>query len=123
MSGNGCIRRLVVSDRYGYIYALSNKSLPGLLKIGYTYRTPAERAKELSDTSVPHDFEVVKSWLVQNARGYEKALHKKLARYRETSDREFFEVGISRVSWIMFWLKPEQKNKTGLWNALFGESK
>lgn len=39
----------------GYIYAFSNKSMPGFIKIGMTERTPEERLAEanLPDTFKP----------------------------------------------------------------------
>ena len=34
--------------KYGYVYILTNENIPDLLKIGYTDRSPLERANELS---------------------------------------------------------------------------
>ena len=44
----------------GYVYVMSNPSMPGLLKIGQTTRTPQERADELyhQATGVPVKFKV-----------------------------------------------------------------
>src|SRR5581483_11866894 len=43
----------------GYVYVLSNATMPGLLKIGKTTRSSDERARELSrSTSVPSRFVV-----------------------------------------------------------------
>lgn len=36
----------------GYIYCFSNQSMPGIVKIGMTTRTPGERAKELYTTGL-----------------------------------------------------------------------
>ena len=35
----------------GHVYILLNAAMPGLVKIGSTTRTPAERAKELSQAT------------------------------------------------------------------------
>jgi len=37
----------------GWIYCLSNPSMPGILKVGMTDKTPEERAKTLFTTGVP----------------------------------------------------------------------
>ena len=44
----------------GYVYILSNISMPGLLKIGMTRLDPTKRVKELSSsTGVPTPFNLV----------------------------------------------------------------
>lgn len=44
----------------GYVYVLQNPAFPHLLKIGFTTRTPEERAEELSRHSgVPTPYRVV----------------------------------------------------------------
>ena len=51
----------IVSDTEGsqYIYVLSNKSMPGIYKIGFTKGDPKKRAKQISSsTGVPQPFEV-----------------------------------------------------------------
>lgn len=43
----------------GFIYILTNPAFKdGLLKIGKTTRTPSKRAREMSTTGVPAEFEV-----------------------------------------------------------------
>jgi hypothetical protein len=77
----------------GYIYCLSNPSMPGLLKIGMTERTPEKRAEELFTTGVATPFKVEFSRKVENARCTEKEVHKLLDNYR-VPNREFFEVTV-----------------------------
>lgn len=43
----------------GWVYIITNKSMPGLLKIGYTMKDPRSRAKELEGTGIPTPYEVV----------------------------------------------------------------
>jgi hypothetical protein len=38
----------------GWIYVISNNSMPGLVKVGYSMKDPEERAKELDHTGTPH---------------------------------------------------------------------
>ena len=40
----------------GWVYCLSNPSMPGLLKIGMTLQTPEKRAKGLFSTGVAEAF-------------------------------------------------------------------
>ena len=72
----------------GYIYILSNKSMPGIYKIGCTSRTPEERAAELYTTGVPSPFSVEYSINIDNYAYIEKAIHIKLSNYN--CGKEFF---------------------------------
>ena len=55
----------------GYIYCLSNQSMPGLIKIGMTLRMPDKRAKELFTTGVPTPFVVEFHKQVENPKCFE----------------------------------------------------
>jgi hypothetical protein len=85
----------------GYVYALDNPcfrsytpmDLSGSyvpVKIGMTTKTPAERAVELSNTSVPTPFQVLWSAEVEDAASAEKYLHGILNDHRINNSREFF---------------------------------
>lgn len=77
----------------GYVYILSTRTSPQLLKIGYTERAVEQRLKEInSATGVAEPYGVRAVWTVQNAPEVEKAVHEALARYRIRADREFFEL-------------------------------
>jgi hypothetical protein len=77
----------------GHVYVLSNQSLPGLLKIGYTCLTVAERVRQLSrSTSIPRPFEVVASFETATPIAHEAEIHALLAMHR-TPGREFFSIG------------------------------
>lgn len=77
--------------RRGYVYVLSNPSMPGIVKIGRTFRDPGARAAELSGaTGVPTPFVIeatVSSW---NCVWLEKLVHLQLGRRRVNRNREFF---------------------------------
>jgi len=86
----------------GYIYCLSNASMPGILKVGMTERTPEIRLKEAnaSDTwrpPTPYKIEFAKK--VINAIGKEKTLHTLLEHYTDRINprREFFRVSPEEV--------------------------
>ena len=79
----------------GYLYVLTNSSLPGLLKIGKTARDPHERARQLSSTGLPAPFEV--AWVSHPLSGVAEAeavAHEVFGEHREQGNREFFRAEI-----------------------------
>jgi len=86
----------------GYIYCFSNPSMPGILKVGMTDRTPEARLTEAnaSDTwrpPTPYKIEFAKK--VFNPSQKEKTLHILLEQYTERINprREFFRVSPEEV--------------------------
>jgi hypothetical protein len=72
----------------GYVYVLKNEHIKPV-KIGYTDRTPQERAEELSNfTGVPGKWKVCKSWKLTDAYDWEQRIFRELEKYR--ADGEFF---------------------------------
>ncbi len=85
---------------HGYVYALANSAMPGMVKVGFTTREPEERAKELSaSTGLPVPFMVVYQRLVGNCERGETYVHTALERkgFRVAANREFFVAPISEV--------------------------
>ncbi len=76
----------------GYVYVLVNSSIPDLVKIGYTTKSPKDRANELSSTGVPNKFIVAYSTYVSNCVEVEAHLHNFFSDKRHNSGREFFEI-------------------------------
>ncbi len=86
----------------GYIYALLNTSMEGIVKIGKTTRSPRERAKELSTpTGVPTPFVLAYDWHTRNCGEAEKRIHKRLVAHRVTPDKEFFRVELKDITQII----------------------
>ena len=86
----------------GYIYCFSNPSMPGILKVGMTERTPEARLSEAnaSDTwrpPTPYKIEFAKK--VSNPSQKEKTLHTLLEQYTDRIHprREFFRVSPEEV--------------------------
>jgi hypothetical protein len=67
----------------GWVYVISNKAMPGLVKVGYSMKDPEIRASELNTTGVPHPYLVDFEALVDNPFSVEQACHKELASCRE----------------------------------------
>ena len=78
----------------GYLYCLSNESMPGLLKVGMTSRTPEDRAKELFTTGVPLPFKIEFAKKIKNTNKKEGIIHNILSQYKDRINprREFFRV-------------------------------
>lgn len=84
----------------GYLYVLANSAMPGLVKIGKTTRTPAERAIELSGaTGLPTPFIVVYEQMFQDCSAAESFVHTYLANqgFRVSDNREFFNAPVNDV--------------------------
>lgn len=67
----------------GYVYVMSNKAMPGLVKVGFTTGTPDERAAQLNGTHSPHPVVVEYSTHVPDARAVEREAHLRLGKHRE----------------------------------------
>jgi hypothetical protein len=84
----------------GYIYCFSNPSMPGLLKIGMTERTPEIRLKEANapNTWMPTPFKIEFAKKVYNPSNKEKTLHILLKKYTERIPyKEFFRTSTEEV--------------------------
>ena len=84
--------------RAGYVYVISNIGSFGesVVKVGMTRRLdPMDRIRELSDASVPFNFDVHALFFSNDAVGIEAAMHDRLASSRINTvnrRREFFRV-------------------------------
>ena len=77
----------------GFVYLLSNPSMPNIVKIGSTERTLKDRLTELSSTTgVPTPFVIEYYLMVENPYDIEIALHDELSEFRVSNNREFFNI-------------------------------
>lgn len=74
----------------GYVYILTNPSMPGVVKIGKTTRSAEARAAELFQTGVPTPFIVAYSVFTPDCHDLEATIHHCLPDRRVSKDREFF---------------------------------
>jgi hypothetical protein len=86
----------------GYIYCCSNKLMPGMLKIGMTWRTPVIHLKETSQLDTwkpPNKYQLEFAKHVKYPYKKEKLIHKILERHykRINTDREFFQTSVDEV--------------------------
>lgn len=86
------------NSRAGYVYVVSNIGSFGerMVKLGMTRRLdPMDRIRELSDASVPFNFDIHALFFSKDAVGIETLVHERLANYRVNIvnlRREFFRV-------------------------------
>jgi hypothetical protein len=70
--------------------------MPGLGKIGFTYRPPERRARELGGSSTPHPPDVGYEACVRSPERVERAAHDALAMFRD--GREWFTAPVETAA-------------------------
>jgi len=82
----------------GYVYVMSNATMPGLLKIGYTCSSVEKRCRELSGaTGVPHEFTIEFFQLTDDVEEVEGLVHTELSAHRFADGREFFKANLAEA--------------------------
>jgi T5orf172 domain len=79
----------------GYVYVISKKAMPRLMKVGFTTRSPDERAAKLSGTHSPYPSIVEYSVWVSDARTLERKAHRRLSKVR--AGKEWFKCSRERA--------------------------
>jgi cold shock CspA family protein len=105
------------SEGAGWIYILSTREQPEILKIGRTVRSVAERVREInSATGILVPWAARRTYRVRNAPEAEAEIHRRLGEYRIRMDREFFDMPIGRaVEIIDAYL--EESNQRDRWSG------
>lgn len=84
--------------RVGYVYILTNPSIPGALKIGMSSNHPLYRSWQLSgSTGIPTPFHVAYYRSFSDCPKAEAIAHKALEQHRISLNREFFNVGLEEA--------------------------
>jgi hypothetical protein len=86
----------------GYIYCFATPSMPGIVKIGMTTRSPEERLKEANSSNTwkpPTPYHIVTSKKLINPQFAESIIHKALSANGEriVGNREFFKISEDKV--------------------------
>ncbi|GAX60554.1 sugar kinases, ribokinase family [Candidatus Scalindua japonica] len=80
-------------DKAGFVYIMTNNSMPGLVKIGMSQTVPTRRAKELETTGVPESFELAYyAYFYNDMVQAEKKAHRTLSKYHHK--KEFFRTDV-----------------------------
>jgi len=75
----------------GFVYVMSNPSMPNLYKVGYTCSLKKRIYDLNSYSSTPTPFKLIYAAKVANAQADEKLAHSALAECRVNKKREFFK--------------------------------
>jgi len=67
----------------GWVYGISNKAMPGLVKVGFTMKAPELRVQELDNIGMHHAYNMNYKVLVDNPQRYEQHSHVALKGFRE----------------------------------------
>ena len=87
-----------------WVYVLTNTTMPGLCKIGFTKNKPSERVKQInSATGVAQDFVVEWALPCFNAHDVEKQVHKYLQDngFRVNNKKEFFNISVDEAKAVV----------------------
>lgn len=76
----------------GWVYVISNKGMPGLVKVGFTTKDPELRADELGHTGAAHPYLVEYEMLAEQPRAIEQRAHKLLFSHHE--GKEWFRCSL-----------------------------
>jgi len=70
----------------GWVYIIINEGFPHLIKVGFSSKDPAERARQLDGTASPYKHVVVFELLVSDMKEAEKSAHALLAAHHESKE-------------------------------------
>ena len=85
-----------------WVYILSNPSMPGMVKIGYTNGDPEGRVKEINRaTGIPTDFVVEYALPCVNGYEVEQLVHEELINVRVNNRKEFFNINIEEAKHLL----------------------
>lgn len=82
--------------KLGFVYVITTKSMPDIVKVGYTKKSPEKRAKGLANTGNPYPYDVEFALLVRNPRHIERSVHRSLSYdgLRVTRKKEWFRCSV-----------------------------
>ena len=85
-----------------WVYVLSNPSMPGMVKIGYTNGDPEGRVKEINRaTGIPTNFIVEYAIPCVNGYEVEQLVHEALDNVRVNNRKEFFNINIEEAKHLL----------------------
>jgi hypothetical protein len=104
----------------GWIYVLTNESLPGLVKIGFSLKDPSLRVGELSATGVPRNFALAYEAMLAGPRDLEQAVH--VALRSEHESKEFFRTSPGKAVRVIRTMARERGIELTLERSLVAEA-
>lgn len=98
-------------SKAGFVYVLSNESMPGLVKIGMTTRDPDVRLREINSATGVLPFVIEAVIASRNAKWTEREVHERLAARRVNKNREFFRIEIQEAKKTIFDVARKQRQR------------
>jgi hypothetical protein len=89
------ISRTTDKSGRGWVYVITNKAMPDLVKVGFSTKDPKVRADELSHTGVPYPYIVEYDVVVEEPYRIEQRVHSKLFAVREA--KEWFRCSVAEA--------------------------
>src|SRR5689334_377482 len=102
----------------GYVYLLTNPSMPGMVKIGCTLRDSRARARKLYTTGVPTPFEVAFEIFSEEREDLECRMHAELMAFRVNGEREFFRYPLKDAINLLLQMKGQLSQPDSVFSAL-----
>ncbi len=85
-----------------YVYVLTNPTIPGMVKIGYTKNAPSHRVKQINaSTGVAQDFQVAWAFGCYNGIELEQEVHRYCESFRVNNKREFFRMTVDEAKAVI----------------------
>jgi hypothetical protein len=78
----------------GWVYIITTKSMPDLVKVGFSTKDPEMRAAELNNTGNPYPYKVEYEVLVNEPRNVEQIAHRLLKNKGLHENKEWFNCSI-----------------------------
>jgi len=79
----------------GWVYVITNKAMPNLIKVGYSLKDPNLRANDLDNTGSPHPYVVQYEALVYEPLEIEQRVHTTLSDFKE--GKEWFNCSLGEA--------------------------
>jgi tetratricopeptide (TPR) repeat protein len=79
----------------GWVYIISNKAMPDLVKVGFSTKDPQLRAQEFDNAGLPHSYLVEYSMWIENPQQIEQRTHRLLSSKREA--KEWFKCTVEEA--------------------------
>ncbi len=98
-------------SKAGFVYVLSNESMPGIVKIGMTTRNPEARLREINSATGVLPFVIEAVIASRNARWTEREVHERLAARRVNKNREFFRIELAEAKKTIFDVARQQRQR------------
>lgn len=101
----------------GYVYILTNVSLPGMIKVGRTLRDSRSRARELFTTGLPTPFQVAFEIFSDEHEKIEADFHQELHDFRVFNNREFFKYPLDKAITLLQKLNSPPASQESIFQA------